>query len=95
MTDVWSIVDFVMPGFLGKLYQFELDYPDDVNSAVALEKLITPLMLRRRVKDVAKDLPERIDIPQSIIMSDEEACLYEDSRVSNDPHVCNWQRFRN
>ena len=86
MTDVWSIVDFVMPGFLGKLYQFELDYPDDVNSAVALEKLITPLMLRRRVKDVAKDLPERIDIPQSIIMSDEEACLYEDSRVSNDPH---------
>ena len=43
-------------------------------------------MLRRRVKEVAKDLPERIDIPQSIIMSDEEACLYEDSRIADDPH---------
>lgn len=86
MTDVWSLVDFILPGFLGKQYQFETQFTDDVHSAIALEKLITPLMLRRRVKEVAKDLPERIDIPQSIIMSDEEACLYEDSRIADDPH---------
>jgi SNF2 family DNA or RNA helicase len=86
MTDVWSLVDFIMPGFLGNLYQFEQTFTDDVDSAIALEKLITPLLLRRRVKDVAKDLPERVDIPQSIIMSDEEACLYEDSRLAEVPH---------
>ena len=86
MTDVWSLVDFIMPGFLGTLYQFEQTFKDNVDSAIALEKLITPLLLRRRVIDVAKDLPERVDIPQSIIMSDEEACLYEDSRLADEPH---------
>jgi SNF2 family DNA or RNA helicase len=86
MTDIWSLVDFIMPGFLGKLRQFELKFSDDIESAVTLEKIITPLILRRRVSDVAKDLPERIDIPQSIVMSDEEAELYEDSRISDNPH---------
>lgn len=86
MTDVWSLVDFIMPNFLGNLYQFEQTFTDNVDSAVALEKLITPLLLRRRVKDVAKDLPERVDIPQPIIMSEEEACLYEDSRLAEEPH---------
>ena len=85
MTDVWSIVDFVMPGFLGNLNQFEMSFEDDIDSAVRLEKLITPLLLRRRVKDVAKDLPERVDIPQPIIMTDEEAMLYEDSRQAEEP----------
>jgi SNF2 family DNA or RNA helicase len=85
MTDIWSIVDFVMPGFLGNLNQFEMFFEDDLDSAVRLEKLITPLILRRRVKDVAKDLPERVDIPQPIIMTDEEAMLYEDSRQAEEP----------
>jgi len=87
MTDVWSIMDFVMPGFLGSLYQFEQKFTDDIDSAIALEKLISPLMLRRKVTDVAKDLPERIDIPQSIVMSDSEARLYEDSRLSEEPRA--------
>lgn len=86
MTDVWSLVDFIMPGFLGSLYLFEQTFQDDIDSAIALEKLITPLLLRRRVIDVAKDLPERVDIPQSIIMSDEEACLYEYCRLAEEPH---------
>lgn len=86
MTDIWSLVDFIMPGFLGNLYQFEQTFADDIKSAIALEKLITPLLLRRKVKDVAKDLPERVDIPQSIVMSDEEAFLYEDNRHIEEPH---------
>lgn len=86
MTDVWSIIDFIMPGFLGNLYQFEQTFQDNIESAIKLEKLITPLLLRRRVADVAKDLPKRVDIPQPIIMSDEEACLYEDSRMTEEPH---------
>ena len=57
-----------------------------VDSAISLEKLISPLILRRRVKDVAKDLPERIDIPLPIIMSEDEARIYEDSRLAEDPH---------
>lgn len=85
MTDIWSIIDFVLPGFLGSLHQFEETFPDDVDSAVKLEKIISPILLRRRVSEVAKDLPERIDIPQPILMTEEEASLYESSRVSDDP----------
>ena len=84
MTDVWSLIDFVLPGFLGNLSQFERSFPDDIDSASRLEKLITPLLLRRRVKDVAKDLPERIDIPQPLIMTPAEAMLYEGCRTAED-----------
>lgn len=86
MTDIWSIVDFVMPGFLGNLFQFNQEFIDDVASAVAIEKIITPLLLRRRVNDVAKDLPRRIDIPLPIMMSDEEASLYENNRSTEELH---------
>ena len=40
MTDVWSIVDFVMPNYLGTLSSFEANFADDVESAINLERLI-------------------------------------------------------
>ena len=80
MTDIWSLVDYVLPGFLGSLHFFERAFSDDVASAVKLEKIISPLILRRRVADVAKELPNRMDIPLPIVMSNEEAMLYEDCR---------------
>ena len=80
MTDLWSIVDFVLPNYLGNINSFNNTYSDDYDSAEKLEKMITPIMIRRLVKDVAKDLPERVDIPQPIEMTNEEALLYEDQR---------------
>lgn len=80
MTDIWSIVDFVIPQYLGKIKEYESEFQDDLDSAYKLESLITPIMLRRRVKDVAKDLPSRIDIPQPIEMTEQEAELYENNR---------------
>lgn len=90
MSDVWSIIDFILPGFLGTLGQFENKYTDNVESASALEELITPLMIRRRVTEVAKDLPKRIDIPVPIEMTDEEALYYERGRkryLDEDPDL--------
>lgn len=83
MTDIWSIVDFVFPGYLGDLNSFNNSYFDSYESAEKLEQMITPIMIRRLVKDVAKDLPERIDIPQPIEMTHQEALLYEDERKQN------------
>lgn len=77
LTDLWSIMDFVVPGYLGDLGTFRATFPDDTDGAAQLEPLVTPLMLRRRVPDVADDLPERIDIPEAIDMSDDEAAEYE------------------
>lgn len=61
MTDIWSITNFVFPGYLGELEDFIKSHPDSIETARKLEPRLTPVMLRRRVKDVQKDLPDRID----------------------------------
>lgn len=80
LNDIWSIMDFACPGLLGSEEAFEKSYFDDIDSALSLEPIISPLMLRRLVSEVAKDLPERIDIPQAVSLSDESASIYESMR---------------
>ena len=77
LRDLWSLLDFAVPGLLGTLRQFEAHYLDDEDHATELEPLVSPLILRRLVADVAKDLPERIDIPQAIQLSDDSAKRYD------------------
>ena len=45
-----------------------------------LEPLVSPLMLRRLVCEVANDLPERIDIPEILELSEAEASAYDEVR---------------
>lgn len=82
LTDLWSIMDFVLPGYLGSLNAFSDKYDNDVEAAASIEPLISPLMLRRRVSEVAGDLPERIDIPEIIELSEAEAQEYDRIRRS-------------
>lgn len=81
LRDIWSIADFVAPGQLGTLREFERRFPDTVDHAKQLEPLVSAMMLRRRVRDVAKDLPERIDIPVPLEMDESLARSYEEIRV--------------
>jgi SNF2 family DNA or RNA helicase len=80
LIDLWSLADFAFPGFLGDIKEFENNYPDAIEGAVSLEPIISPIMLRRRVKDVANDLPKRIDIPQIMELSEVEIDSYETIR---------------
>ncbi len=80
ISDLWSLMDFVAPGCFGKLSEFEIDYPDDIDGARALEPILSPIMIRRKVADVAQDLPHRIDVPQVLQMSSEEVLAYEELR---------------
>lgn len=82
VTDLWSITDYIMPGYLGTLSEFESCFTDDTDSALRLEKYISPIMIRRKVCDVAIELPDRINVPQAIAMTDEEAGFYENERAS-------------
>ena len=77
LTDLWSIMDFALPGYLGSLKEFSDTYDDGVDAAVRIEPLISPLMLRRRISEVASDLPERIDIPEIIELSEAESQAYD------------------
>jgi SNF2 family DNA or RNA helicase len=80
LRDIWSISDFVAPGQLGTLEEFERRFPDTVDHANQLEPLISAMMLRRRVRNVAQDLPERIDIPVPLQMDELQARAYEEIR---------------
>lgn len=80
LLDVWSIIDFVFPGYLGDTKDFEKEFLNNADGAAHLEPLISPLMLRRRVSEVAQDLPPRIDIPQIIELDESEIVAYEAER---------------
>ena len=80
LTDIWSITDYAISGYLGEQRVFEKVYEDNQHGAAALEPLISSIMLRRRVRDVARDLPERIDVPQALEMSAGEIAEYENVR---------------
>lgn len=80
MTDLWSLMDFITPGLLGTLSEFNGAFSDDSEGATRIEPLLSPLMIRRRVADVAKDLPDRLDIPEVLRMDDQESLIYESER---------------
>ena len=62
LLDLWSLVDFAAPNFLGNRSEFEIKFPDSLASAEQLGNLTQSIILNRRVADVAGDLPPRIEI---------------------------------
>lgn len=76
VTDIWSLVDFIQPGLLGTLQKYNEIISDDTEGAERIEPILTPLMLRRLVNDVAKDLPPKVVSAIPIQMSEEECYQY-------------------
>jgi SNF2 family DNA or RNA helicase len=58
LEDIWAITDFTAKGLLGERDWFLKTFSDDAFGASKLRQLISPILLRRLVVDVAKDLPE-------------------------------------
>lgn len=77
LKDLWSLADFAIPGILGTEAEFEIQYPDDPHGASALSRISAPIILKRKVADVAKDLPERIDCDIPIELGDTLSHEYE------------------
>jgi SNF2 family DNA or RNA helicase len=77
LKDLWSLADFAIPGILGSESEFELRYPDDPHGAAALAQVSGPIILKRKVADVAQDLPERIDSDLPVELGDALAGEYE------------------
>jgi hypothetical protein len=84
LLDLWSITDFIQPGYLGNQDQFAETYEprgQDAESAqrIARKRLsakLRPLLLRRLKKHVAKDLPERIEQRRDCQLGDDQRKLY-------------------
>ena len=76
VTDIWSLVDFVQPNLLGSLQSYKEVVTDDVEGGKKIEPILSALMVRRLVRDVAKDLPEKVVSTQALQMSDAESEQY-------------------
>lgn len=67
VRDLWSIMNFALPGYLGHRKDFRERYELPIARGSApevqrrLSRRLQPFLLRRRKRDVAKDLPEKIE----------------------------------
>ncbi len=84
LLDLWSIVDFCQPGYLGNQNKFHESYepkndgPEWEGATLRrrLSAKLRPLMLRRLKKQVAQDLPDRIEERLDCELDDEQRKLY-------------------
>ena len=85
LTELWSIMHFLNPGFLGSTRASARDFAlpieryDDAEAAQRLRQLISPFILRRVKTDptVIQDLPEKQETKDYCTLSQEQATLYE------------------
>ena len=83
LSELWSIFDYLMPGFLYSYDRFrrELEHPVSRNKdEVALEKLrrmVEPFILRRLKSDVLRDLPDKIEEVQYVAFEKHQQQLYD------------------
>ncbi len=86
LSELWSIFDYLMPGFLYEYEDFRrtMENPivknEDHEAEERLQKMIGPFILRRRKKDVLKDLPDKIEEVRYAGMEAKQRKLY-DARV--------------
>ena len=85
LLDLWSIFNFLNPGYLGKQAGFRKHYEKpiqrdhDAARSARLKRLVEPFILRRVKTDPAiiKDLPDKVENKQYCNFSREQASLYE------------------
>lgn len=81
LSELWSIFDFLLPGYLYSLNYFTKNFEkpiqmgDDKRQA-QLQKLVSPFILRRTKKQVLKDLPDKVEKDLWLNLSPEEKQLY-------------------
>ncbi|MBF0492169.1 MAG: SNF2 helicase associated domain-containing protein [Deltaproteobacteria bacterium] len=89
LAELWSIFDFLMPGFLGSHTHFKRTYEKPIESDQSQDSLdrlrrrIFPFVLRRHKSEVAKELPPKTEIQQFCEMSEEQAKLYKEILLSS------------
>ena len=83
LSELWSIFDYLMPGFLYTYGRFrdELETPivqnADERATKRLRKMIAPFVLRRLKKDVLTDLPDKLEETVVAQLSGEQQKLYD------------------
>ena len=88
LGELWSLFDFLLPGFLGDRKQFGWRYRGPIEKAgnterqTLLAQRIAPFLLRRTKEQVASDLPAKTEIAETVEMGDGQRAIYEGIRLA-------------
>jgi superfamily II DNA or RNA helicase len=88
LGDLWSLFNFVQPGLLGerrqfqRLYRTPIENAGDGKRAAALSRRVQPFLLRRTKDAVARDLPPKMQIVESIELDERQRAFYDGIRLS-------------
>ncbi len=83
LSELWSIFDFLMPGFLYTYDRFKQDFETPISKnkdelvTSRLRKMVSPFILRRIKKDVLKDLPEKMEEVRYARFDDTQQKIYD------------------
>jgi len=81
LMELWSIFDFIMPGYLYNEKKFITRYHRRLEEGPEileeLNRLVKPFILRRYKKNVIKELPDKIEKKLLVPLSDEQKVVYE------------------
>ncbi len=87
LSELWSIFDFLMPGFLYTYSRFKerFEVPivknADKSSLDRLSRMTAPFILRRLKRDVLRELPEKTETVLASTMEDTQKALYDANLV--------------
>ncbi|MCT8977049.1 SNF2 helicase associated domain-containing protein [Clostridium sp. CX1] len=80
LMELWSIFDFIMPGYLYDEKRFSVRYHKKLRESPEvledLNRLIKPFILRRKKKDVIKELPDKIEKNLVVNLDEEQKKVY-------------------
>ena len=83
LSELWSIFDYLMPGFLYSYKKFreEVEIPvvqnSDEDAMKRLQKMIRSFVLRRLKKEVLTDLPDKLEENMFAQLTGEQQKLYD------------------
>jgi len=88
LGELWSLFDFLMPGFLGNRQQFGRRYRGPIEKSgnaerqTLLARRVAPFLLRRTKAEVAADLPPKTVIAETVEMEAPQRAIYEGIRMA-------------
>ncbi|MBR5345302.1 MAG: DEAD/DEAH box helicase [Clostridia bacterium] len=86
--ELWSLFDFILPGYLGPYADFMRKYQDGQN-ADDLRRRLRPFLLRRVKGDVLSELPEKNEHVLTARMTQEQEQIYRAARLLLNDRVDN------
>ena len=93
LGELWSLMHFLMPGFLGTEKSFQTQFRRPIESEHSkdiqqvLNQRVGPLILRRTKDQVASELPAKTEIIHHVDLNKPQTRLYESVRASMDKRV--------